>query len=143
EHVNLPAADRDHIVERVPEQDREFALTARRCGEPRFAGAARRRVDAEHREAMLLQFSLYRRWRVFVGKLQLDRREAGCRRGAKPLQERALVEEITEIGCEAGHDFVPKTGDVSSAVPHQSKRIPQPPTKLMGILPTLARCCDR
>jgi hypothetical protein len=52
---------------------------------------------------VLGQFRLHRRRRVLVRHLQFDRGEAGGSGGAEPLHERALGEEIGEVGGEAGH----------------------------------------
>ena len=105
QHMDLPPADRDHIVERLPEQDREFSLAARHAGEPELTGLhiAGRRVEAEHGQAVLFELRLHRARGVVVGKLQLDRGEARGRRGREALHERSLGEQVGEIGGKAGH----------------------------------------
>ena len=52
---------------------------------------------------MPLELGLHGGGRELVGELQLDRPESGRGGGRKPLHERALGEQIGEIGGEAGH----------------------------------------
>ena len=100
------AADRHRVIERLLEDLREFALAARHGAEPALAAVRPRlRVDAELGQTAALELGTDRRGRVVVGKLQLDRLEAGRRRRAEALHERALGEQIGKVGGEAGHDL--------------------------------------
>ena len=72
--MDLPAADRDHVVERLLEQRRELPLAPRHRGEAEFAAL---------RPGAVLMPSCVRPWRsssaftadgaMVIGKLQLDR----------------------------------------------------------------------
>jgi hypothetical protein len=103
--MDLPAADRHHVVERLAEQRRELGLAAGHAGEPELASldVAGRRVEPEHGQLVLLQLGLHRARRVVVRELQLDRRKARSRGGREAFHERALGEQIGEIGGKAGH----------------------------------------
>src|SRR5579871_34485 len=107
------AADHDHIIERLAECRVPFALAARTRAETEIAVAAHRRVDAELGEAMPLQLRLHGRRRYIIRKLQLDRSKASRRGRAEALEQRALGEQITEIGGEAGHAHIAPGNQVS------------------------------
>lgn len=103
--VDLAATDRDCIVECLPEQREKFRFEPGHRGLTELAG---RRcppwgVDAEHREAMAIEFSAHRGWRGVVGELQLDRAKSCRGRCAEALDHRPFSEEIAEVGGEAGH----------------------------------------
>ena len=101
--VNGAAADGDDIVECLSERRIPIALASGHCGEAELAVPALCGVHAELYQAMPFEFSLHGRRRHTVGKLQLDRLEARRRRSAKALDQRPFGEEITKIGCKAGH----------------------------------------
>src|SRR5450631_2409101 len=101
--MDLAAADRHHIVERLFEQCLPFALAPGHRRKPKFAVAALRGIEAELREAVAMDLRLHRGRRVVVGKLQLHRLEAGSGGSTEALEQRALGEEVSEIGGDAGH----------------------------------------
>ena len=103
--MDLAAADRNDVVERLLEQRGEFLLAT---GNGRDAGRSRRHlaergVEAEHRQVVPIELGLHGRGRLVVGKLQLDRAEAGVGRRREALDQGALGEEISQIGGEARH----------------------------------------
>ena len=95
------AADRHHIIERALERRVPIALAPRQRGETEFR--ALRRVDAELGEAMALELGRHRRRRDVIRKLQLDRGKPRGGSGAETLDQRALGEQMAEIGGKAGH----------------------------------------
>jgi hypothetical protein len=101
--VDRGAADRRHIVERLGEQRPEILLAARDRGETRLAGRPLRRVDVQHRQRVLVDLGLHGRRRELVGKLQLDRLEAGSGGSADALDQRVFDVEVAEIGRETRH----------------------------------------
>src|SRR5262249_48092365 len=103
--MDLAAADRCDVVERLLEQRGELLLAAGNGGNAELARRPMpgRGVEAEHRQAVAIELGLHRGRRMIIGKLQLDRLEAGGGRGGEPLDQRTFGEEISEIGGEAGH----------------------------------------
>src|SRR5207302_6200645 len=103
EAMHRVAADRDGIVERLAEQRRELLLAAGHRGKPRLARTPERRVEPKHRDTVALDLRLEHARRMVVGHLKFDRAKPGGLGGADALWERALGEEVREIGGEAGH----------------------------------------
>ena len=95
------AADRRDVIERAGEGRVEIALAAGQRGKPEFR--ALRRVDAELRQAMPLSSAFTADGGDVIGKLQLDGRKARRRRGAETLDQRAVGEQMAEIGGKARH----------------------------------------
>ena len=84
---------RDAVGERLlaPGQGRKAEL----------ASAARRRIDAGHRHADVLQpLANVLRWNV-IGKLALDGLKTGPRRRVDPVEERRFAKQHRDIGAEA------------------------------------------
>jgi hypothetical protein len=103
--VDVSGADRLGISERLVDRGARLRLAARHGGKAEVAGrcVARRRVDADHREAGPKKLRPELFGRNVVGKMQLDGVEAGRLGAADPLQERQLAPEKTEIGGKAQH----------------------------------------
>ena len=95
------AADGDHIIECTLEGCVPIALASRLRGETKFR--ALRRVDAELGQVVPLQLGRHRGRRDVIRKLQLDRGKTRGGRGAEALDQRALGEQMAEIGGKAGH----------------------------------------
>ena len=95
------AADRHHIIERALEGRVPIALAPRQRGETEFR--ALRRVDAELRQVVPLQLGRHRGRRDVIRKLQLDRGKTRGGSSAEALDQRALGEQMAEIGGKAGH----------------------------------------
>ena len=105
EAMDLTAAERDDVVERLLEDRGEFLLPARDRRHAEFSCRllAGRGVDAEHREAVTVDLGPQRGRRVVIHELQFDRPEARRGRGAKALDQRTLGEQVAEVGGEARH----------------------------------------
>ena len=103
EAMNLPSADRAHVIERLPEQEHEVGLPPRQRGEAEFVGPAGCRIDAQDREIVPGELGPHRRRSVIIGKLQLDRLEAGRGGRGEAFDERPLGEQVGQIGGEPGH----------------------------------------
>src|ERR1043165_1644151 len=98
------AADRGDVVERLLENLGELALAPRRGAGPALpAVRARLGVEPELGEAVAGELGAHVGGRVVIRHLQLDRLEAGRRCRAEALHERALDEQVGEIGGETGH----------------------------------------
>src|SRR5262245_58590114 len=108
------AADADHVVEGLAEREIEVAFAARHGRQPELAFAAERRVDAELDEAVALELLLHGRRRMIVGKLQLDRLEAGRGRRREALNQGTLGEKIREIGGKTRHSTLQKDAACAS-----------------------------
>jgi hypothetical protein len=103
--VDLAAADRGDVVERLLEQCGKFLLPAGDGGDAELARCrpAWRGVESEHRQAEPVELRLHRGRGVVIGKLQLDGAEAGRGRRRETLDQRAFGEEISQVGCKARH----------------------------------------
>ncbi len=103
EAMDRAAADGDGIIKRALECIVPFTLAPGNGGKTGLAFATGWRIDAELGQAMPRQFRFHGRGRNVIGKQQLDRAKPRRRRGAETLEQRALGEQISEIGGEAGH----------------------------------------
>src|SRR5579864_2989902 len=121
------AADRDHIIERALEGCVPIALAPRQRGKAEFR--ALRRVDAELGEAMALELGRHRRRRDVIRKLQLDRGKARRGGGAEALDQRALGEQMTEIGGKARHGVSLVSGERSASSCPAIAATPSAPAK--------------
>src|ERR1700685_1865757 len=99
--MNGTAADRRDVFERALKSYVPIALASRQRGKTEFR--ALRRVDAELREAMPLELGRHRRRRDIIRKLELDRGKARSGSSAETLDQRALGEQMAEIGGKARH----------------------------------------
>ena len=110
--MDLAAADRHHIRERLMEQRGKFRLAPRyrRDADLTARRTSRRRVDAEHDQAMAIELGTHRRRRLIVGQLQLDCLEARRGRRTETLDEWPLSEQIGEVGGKAGHGEIVSQG---------------------------------
>src|SRR5581483_3582540 len=86
-----------------PEQRVEVLFPPANRGEAKFAFAPSPCVDPEHRQLVPVDFGAHGRCRQVVDERPLDRGEAAGRGRAKTCDQRALSEEVTEIGGKAGH----------------------------------------
>src|SRR4029077_7523219 len=82
----------------------EFPLAPRGCRKAGLAGRPRRGVDVEHGQPMMRDLGFHVRRRNLIGLLQLDRLEAGFRRGADALDQGEFGKQMAEIGGKARHE---------------------------------------
>ena len=104
--MDRAGADGTRVLQGAREQCLPILFASRNGGKAKFALAlAWRRVQPEDRELVLFDCGLHRRGRDVVRKLQLDRLEACSGRRVDPFEQRALSEEIAEIGGKTRHSF--------------------------------------
>ena len=101
------STDRRNIVERAGKQNLPILFAAGHGGQPELAIAlAGRGIDPEHGELVARNRGLHRGGRHVIGELQLDRLETSAGRGVDALQQRALGEQVTQIGGKTGHGYL-------------------------------------
>src|SRR5205809_3303183 len=103
--VHLFAAELSRVFDCLADGISEFTDTGRQTADAAFAflGIARRDIDEHHLDPGVLCDLREPALLPGVGKLDLDRLEAGLSRRLEALGKLQLLEQHADVGAEAGH----------------------------------------